>query len=206
MKSVADQFAETLSLAGVKRMYGIVGDSLNGLTAGSCGPGNLHLINRIFDCHRSRVPVLAIAHFFVGDRRRLLPGNPSTDAVSGVQPLSRAHLRRQPDAVNPRGGDSRSACQAQRIGCGNPRRRCTAACSAGSNAEAGKLAAARTGGAAGGAGSRQTGGAAEWQPPTDAPLWLRLRSRSVPPAMPVVHLAMDTSLARLAASLDAHTE
>src|SRR5882757_1932667 len=98
MKSVADQFAETLAVAGVRRIYGIVGDSLNGLTdairrqgkiewvhvrheevaafaagaeahltgelavcAGSCGPGNLHLINGLFDCHRSRVPVLAIA-------------------------------------------------------------------------------------------------------------------------------------------------
>ena len=98
MKSVADQFAETLAAAGVKRIYGIVGDSLNGFTdsirrqgkiewihvrheevaafaagadahltsslavcAGSCGPGNLHLINGLFDCHRSRVPVLAIA-------------------------------------------------------------------------------------------------------------------------------------------------
>jgi pyruvate dehydrogenase (quinone) len=96
--TVADQFAATLSAAGVKRIYGIVGDSLNGLTdairrqgkiewvhvrheevaafaagaeahltgelavcAGSCGPGNLHLINGLFDCHRSRVPVLAIA-------------------------------------------------------------------------------------------------------------------------------------------------
>jgi len=95
---VADQFVETLAAAGVKRIYGIVGDSLNGLTdalrrqgkiewvhvrheevaafaagaeahltgelavcAGSCGPGNLHLINGLFDCHRSRVPVLAIA-------------------------------------------------------------------------------------------------------------------------------------------------
>jgi pyruvate dehydrogenase (quinone) len=98
MKTVADQFAEILAAAGVKRIYGIVGDSLNGLTdalrrqgkiewvhvrheevaafaagaeahltgelavcAGSCGPGNLHLINGLFDCHRSRVPVLAIA-------------------------------------------------------------------------------------------------------------------------------------------------
>src|SRR5215813_14094806 len=95
---VADQFAEILAAAGVKRIYGIVGDSLNGLTdalrgqgkiewihvrheevaafaagaeahltdelavcAGSCGPGNLHLINGLFDCQRSRVPVLAIA-------------------------------------------------------------------------------------------------------------------------------------------------
>src|SRR5271170_2450726 len=98
MVTVADQFAETLAAAGVKRIYGIVGDSLNGLTdslrrqgkiewihvrheeagafaagaeahltgelavcAGSCGPGNLHLINGLFDCHRSRVPVLGIA-------------------------------------------------------------------------------------------------------------------------------------------------
>jgi pyruvate dehydrogenase (quinone) len=98
MTTVAEQFAETLAAAGVKRIYGIVGDSLNGLTdairkqgklewlhvrheevaafaagaeahltgaiavcAGSCGPGNLHLINGLFDCHRSRVPVLAIA-------------------------------------------------------------------------------------------------------------------------------------------------
>ena len=97
-RTVADQFAELLAAAGVKRIYGIVGDSLNGLTdairrqgkiewihvrheevaafaagaeahltgtlavcAGSCGPGNLHLINGLFDCHRSRVPVLAIA-------------------------------------------------------------------------------------------------------------------------------------------------
>src|SRR6516162_9106080 len=82
-QTVADQFADILVAAGVKRIYGIVGDSLNGLTdalrgqgkiewihvrheelavcAGSCGPGNLHLINGLFDCHRSRLPVLAIA-------------------------------------------------------------------------------------------------------------------------------------------------
>jgi pyruvate dehydrogenase (quinone) len=97
-RTVADQFTEILAAAGVKRIYGIVGDSLNGLTdavrrqgkiawihvrheevaafaagaeahltgelavcAGSCGPGNLHLINGLFDCHRSRVPVLGIA-------------------------------------------------------------------------------------------------------------------------------------------------
>ena len=97
-QTVADQMVETLAAAGVKRIYGIVGDSLNGFTdslrrhggiewlhvrheevaafaagadahvtgqlavcAGSCGPGNLHLINGLFDCHRSRVPVVAIA-------------------------------------------------------------------------------------------------------------------------------------------------
>jgi pyruvate dehydrogenase (quinone) len=96
--SVADLLVEVLHQAGVRRVYGIVGDSLNGITealrkrddmawvhtrheevaafaagaeahltgalavcAGSCGPGNLHLINGLFDCHRSRVPVLAIA-------------------------------------------------------------------------------------------------------------------------------------------------
>src|SRR3984957_11487536 len=95
---VADAITEMLHSVGVRRIYGVVGDSLNGITeslrqrgdidwihtrheeaaafaagaeahltgelavcAGSCGPGNLHLINGLFDCHRSRVPVLAIA-------------------------------------------------------------------------------------------------------------------------------------------------
>jgi pyruvate dehydrogenase (quinone) len=98
MAKVADVFVEMLIKAGVKRVYGVAGDSLNGLTdsirahdgidwkmmrheevaafaaggeaqitgqltvcAGSCGPGNLHLINGLHDCQRSRVPVLAIA-------------------------------------------------------------------------------------------------------------------------------------------------
>src|SRR6202453_2973911 len=98
MKNVADLLVSTLGQAGVKRIYGVVGDSLNGITeslrhqsdiewihvrheevaafaaageaqitgqlavcAGSCGPGNLHLINGLFDAHRSRTPVLAIA-------------------------------------------------------------------------------------------------------------------------------------------------
>jgi len=96
--SVAKVLVDTLVAAGVKRIYGVVGDSLNGMTeclrkqdqiewigvrheevaafaagaeahltgslavcAGSCGPGNTHLINGLYDCHRSRVPVLAIA-------------------------------------------------------------------------------------------------------------------------------------------------
>ncbi len=97
--TAAGYMAETLRQAGVERIYGVVGDSLNGLTdalrrmegdiewvhvrheeaaafaagaeahvtgqlavcAGSCGPGNLHLINGLFDCHRNGVPVLAIA-------------------------------------------------------------------------------------------------------------------------------------------------
>ena len=96
--NIAELMVKTLTAAGVKRIYGVVGDSLNGLTealrtqksiewiavrheevaafaagaeahltgslvvcAGSCGPGNMHLLNGLYDCHRSRVPVLAIA-------------------------------------------------------------------------------------------------------------------------------------------------
>ena len=96
--TVADVMVATLKASGVRRIYGIPGDSLNGFTdalrrdggiawehvrheeaagfaaaaeaaltgelavcAGSCGPGNLHLINGLFDANRSRVPVLAIA-------------------------------------------------------------------------------------------------------------------------------------------------
>jgi len=97
-KKVADLLVDTLGAHGVERIYGVSGDSLNGITdairrqermrwihvrheetaafaagadahltgrlavcAGSCGPGNLHLINGLYDCQRSRVPVLAIA-------------------------------------------------------------------------------------------------------------------------------------------------
>src|SRR5262245_52763858 len=97
-KKLAELLVETLASAGVERIYGVAGDSLNGVTnsirkrddvrwvpvrheetaafaagaeahltgrlavcAGSCGPGNLHLINGLYDAHRSRVPVLAIA-------------------------------------------------------------------------------------------------------------------------------------------------
>lgn len=96
--TVADLLARTLADAGVERIWGVTGDSLNGLNdslrrlgriewmhvrheetaafaagaeaavtgelavcAGSCGPGNLHLINGLFDCKRNHVPVLAIA-------------------------------------------------------------------------------------------------------------------------------------------------
>jgi len=97
-KNISELLIETLAQAGVRRLYGLSGDSLNGITdalrkqkqiewihvrheetaafaagaeahltgklavcAGSCGPGNLHLINGLYDCQRSRVPVLAIA-------------------------------------------------------------------------------------------------------------------------------------------------
>src|ERR1700735_1068419 len=97
-RTVAEDLVDALAKAGVQRIYGLVGDSLNPVTnairrngkvqwvhvrheetaafaagaeaqltgqlavcAGSCGPGNLHLINGLFDAHRSNAPVLAIA-------------------------------------------------------------------------------------------------------------------------------------------------
>ncbi|MEZ0073790.1 pyruvate dehydrogenase [Planotetraspora sp. GP83] len=97
-RTVADQFVEILLAAGVRHMYGVVGDSLNPVVdavrrhegiewvhvrheeagafaagaeaqltgrlaacAGSCGPGNLHLINGLYDAHRSMAPVIALA-------------------------------------------------------------------------------------------------------------------------------------------------
>ena len=99
-KKVADIIVDSLIASGVRRIYGVAGDSLNGITdavrdrgkekiswihvrheetaafaagaeahltrelavcAGSCGPGNTHLINGLYDCYRNRVPVLAIA-------------------------------------------------------------------------------------------------------------------------------------------------
>ncbi|MFG2873014.1 pyruvate dehydrogenase [Streptomyces sp. NPDC048338] len=97
-QNVAEQFVDILVRAGVRRLYGVVGDSLNPVVdairrtpdidwiqvrheevaafaagaeaqitgrlaacAGSCGPGNLHLINGLYDAHRSMAPVLALA-------------------------------------------------------------------------------------------------------------------------------------------------
>ncbi|WP_211748951.1 ubiquinone-dependent pyruvate dehydrogenase [Paenibacillus sp. Marseille-Q4541] len=103
-KTIADAVVESLINAGVKRIYGIVGDSLNAVLdsvrksgkiewihvrheevaafaagadaelegsiavcAGSSGPGNLHLINGLYDCYRNRVPVLALAAHIPSD-------------------------------------------------------------------------------------------------------------------------------------------
>jgi pyruvate dehydrogenase (quinone) len=97
-RTIAEHLVDTLASAGVRQIYGVVGDSLNPVTdalrrkgtikwvdvrheesgayaagaeaqltgqlavcAGSCGPGNLHLINGLYDAHRSMAPVLAIA-------------------------------------------------------------------------------------------------------------------------------------------------
>src|ERR1700704_5607460 len=98
MATIATQMIAALARSGVRRVYGLPGDSLNGfpdairrsgaltwehvrheetaafaaaadaaltgelaVCAGSCGPGNLHLINGLFDAQRSRVPVVALA-------------------------------------------------------------------------------------------------------------------------------------------------
>ncbi|WP_440103871.1 pyruvate dehydrogenase [Streptosporangium sp. H16] len=98
MATVAEQFIEVLRQAGVERIYGVVGDSLNpvvdavrkadgiewihvrneeagafaaaaeaqvtgrlAVCAGSCGPGNTHLLQGLYDAHRSGAPVLALA-------------------------------------------------------------------------------------------------------------------------------------------------
>jgi pyruvate dehydrogenase (quinone) len=102
--TTADVMVATLRACGVRRVYGLPGDSINGLTdalrrdgqldwvhvrheeaaafaaaaeatitgelavcAASCGPGNLHLINGLYDAQRSRVPVLAIAGHIARD-------------------------------------------------------------------------------------------------------------------------------------------
>jgi pyruvate dehydrogenase (quinone) len=96
--TVAAQLVQMLRDAGVQRIYGVVGDSLNpvvdavrhtdgiewvhvsneeggafaaaaeaqvtgrlAVCAGSCGPGNTHLLQGLYDAHRSGAPVLAIA-------------------------------------------------------------------------------------------------------------------------------------------------
>jgi pyruvate dehydrogenase (quinone) len=98
VSTVADTIVAHQVGGGVRRVYGLPGDSLNGFTdalrrdgniqwlhvrheeaaafaataeatltgelavvAASCGPGNTHLLNGLFDANRSRVPVLAIA-------------------------------------------------------------------------------------------------------------------------------------------------
>ena len=97
-KTIAEYLVDSLANAGITKIWGVTGDSLNGISdalekhksvqwigtrheevaafaagaegqitgklavcAGSCGPGNMHLINGVYDCHRSHVPTLVIA-------------------------------------------------------------------------------------------------------------------------------------------------
>ena len=118
--TVAEQFIEVLRQAGVERIYGLVGDSLNpvvdavrrtdgiewvhvhneeaaafaagaeaqltgrlAVCAGSAGPGNTHLVQGLYDAHRSGAPVLALASHIPSAQigTGLLPGDPSGAAV-----------------------------------------------------------------------------------------------------------------------------
>ncbi|XAW87468.1 thiamine pyrophosphate-binding protein [Vibrio sp. CDRSL-10 TSBA] len=112
--TIAYFIADTLRQAGVERIWGVTGDSLNGLSdslrkigqiewlgtrheevaafaagaeahlsgqlavcAGSCGPGNMHLINGLFDCHRNRVSRVSdcCAYPFCRNRNQLFSGD-----------------------------------------------------------------------------------------------------------------------------------
>ncbi|GGF60570.1 ubiquinone-dependent pyruvate dehydrogenase [Alteromonas lipolytica] len=104
-QTIAEYLVKTLSAAGVERIWGVTGDSLNGISdvlqrqeaikwmgtrheevaafaagaeghltdklvvcAGSCGPGNMHLINGVYDCHRNKIPTLVIASHIPSDQ------------------------------------------------------------------------------------------------------------------------------------------
>jgi pyruvate dehydrogenase (quinone) len=136
--TLAEQLIEVLRQAGVERVYGVVGDSLNpvvdairraggidwvhvrneeagafaaaaeaqltgrlAVCAGSCGPGNTHLIQGLYDAHRTGAPVLAIAAQIESGQigTGLLPGDASRAAVRRVQPLLRGSQPRRPDAA-----------------------------------------------------------------------------------------------------------
>ena len=127
-KNVAELVTDILHATGVKRIYGVVGDSLNGITeslrrrgdidwvhvrheetaafaagaeaaltgelavcAGSCGPGNLHLINGLYDCQRIARSGAGDrgAYSFGRNRPQLLPGNQAGQPVPRLQSLLR---------------------------------------------------------------------------------------------------------------------
>jgi pyruvate dehydrogenase (quinone) len=123
--STAAQLVELLRQAGVERVYGVVGDSLNpfvdairttegiawvhvrneeagafaaaaeaqltgrlAVCAGSCGPGNAHLIQGLYDAHRSGAPVLAIASHIPPSRSA--PGSSRRPTQSGCSSIAAA--------------------------------------------------------------------------------------------------------------------
>ena len=161
-RTVAELVTDILRATGVKRIYGIVGDSLNGLTdslrrqgkiewvhvrheevAAFAAGAEAHLTGELAVCAGSlragqsaphqrpvRLPPLARsgagdrrAHPLGGNRPRLFPGNPSGEAVPGMQPLLRAGLRRRPDAARAGDRDPRGGRQSRRVCRGDPRRR-----------------------------------------------------------------------------------
>ena len=162
MGTIAENIVSTLKASGVSRVYGLPGDSLNGLTdalradgdlawvhvrheeaaafaasadaaitgelavcAASCGPGNLHLINGLFDANRSRVPVLAIAAHIptCRDRQRVFPGDPSAGVVSRVQRVLRNGRFSGADAPAARGRHANGHRAARRRRSRDPWRR-----------------------------------------------------------------------------------
>jgi pyruvate dehydrogenase (quinone) len=137
-RSVADQLVGQLVAAGVRHIYGIVGDSLNpvvdavrrtegiewvqvrheeagafaaaaeaeltgtlAVCAGSCGPGNLHLINGLYDANRSRVPVLAIASHIPSEQigTQYFQETPPRSALHRVLGVLRDDLEGSPGAA-----------------------------------------------------------------------------------------------------------
>ena len=152
-RTVADVVVATLRASGVRRVYGLPGDSLNGFTdairrdgeiswqhvrheeaaafaaageatmtgelavcAASCGPGNLHLINGLFDAQRSRVPVLAIAAHIprVEIGGELFPGDAPSGPVPGMQRLLRTCQHPRATATVAAHGDARRGDLARR--------------------------------------------------------------------------------------------
>ena len=148
---------KALEKAGVKRVYGVVGDSLNGITdalrrrksidwihmrheeaaafaagaeahltgnlavcAGSCGPGNLHLINGLFDCQRSGVPVLAIAAHIPSSEigidyfQATHPESLFKDCSHYVELVSNPGQLAADSAARDPGGNSQARCRGRR--------------------------------------------------------------------------------------------
>jgi pyruvate dehydrogenase (quinone) len=153
MSTAADFMASALAEAGIKRVYGVVGDSLNGFSdalrrlgtidwihmrheegaafaagaeahltgelavcAGSCGPGNLHLINGLFDCHRSGVPILAIAAHIPSTEIGIdyFQATHPESLFKEVLPLRRIGFEPRSVASNPHAGHARCGRQAGR--------------------------------------------------------------------------------------------
>ena len=168
---IADIIVDTLASVGVKRVYGVPGDSLNGITdairthksvawvhmrneeaaafaagaeahltgnlavcAGSCGPGNTHLINGLYDCQRNRVPVLAIAAQIPSKEigSEYFQETKPDHIFKDCSHLLRIHFASEPDAEGAGDRHQDCDCQARRVRDRNLRRHG----SAGSNAAA----------------------------------------------------------------------
>src|SRR5262245_52919905 len=159
MSTIGDQLVQVLRQAGVARVYGVVGDSLNpfvdairrtegiewihvrneeagafaaaaeahltgrlAVCAGSCGPGNTHLIQGLYAAERRAGPGDRLAHPDRADRHVVLPGNPSRAALRRMQPLLRAGQPGLADAATRPDRDPAGDRTRRRRGAGDPRR------------------------------------------------------------------------------------